>query len=210
LNIGQEAAHAGSWIAQAVWFDDLSPGLPATGEWLELGDTAGTHLLTNPSRPDLANQWERWWYWVDGYTDGSHYHEYGIQQAPVGDGVLRTWIIQWDGSVSGWGIYECENGTCYKKNTDTLLWRDPTTMTKQELTLGSEVNYFGMNYNTNSNVFMAQNMWMREANGSWPGWSGNVQVQIDAGCSTYPTHFCLNGSWNAPAPPYTNWRNNKP
>ena len=208
LNIAQVPAQGGSWISQGLWFNNI--GSPNPGSYLEIGDTAGTgndFLVNGVQRP---NQWERWWYWVDGYTDGTHYHAYGIKSAP-NDGLPRTWIIQYDSVYANWGLWVCENSICDRWGS-VPNWTLPSQQTNQEVVAGMEVNYYGMNTNTNSNVFQDGTLRIREPDGvTWSANWPNSQVQIDAGCgSGYPTNYCLNGIWLDPANPGNNWRNNKP
>lgn len=202
LNISNDSALAGEFIAQAVWFYDLGS---TDQHWLEIGDTAGSGKIDGHQ-----NYWERWWYWVDGSNYPTTYIEHGISTSP-NDGATRTYIIQWEASESQWAVYICSGGTCTREGATP--WISPSAMGSQFEETGLEVSVDDNNLNSNSPVFQDAGIQSRTFYyETWSSWDGNnVSWEIAAGCGFgYPTNFCLNGSWNAGPPPYDNWRNNKP
>jgi hypothetical protein len=204
LNISNDAARSGNFIAQAIWFFDGNCGATCP-HWLEIGDTAGTGRMENHQ-----NFWERWWYWVDGSNgpDVPYYREHGIDISP-NDGVSRTYIIQWEPTELVWGLYICP-GSCIREGS--APWVSPASMGSQFEEVGLEVSRDILNTNSNSAIFLDSRMMTRQYQGGWGGWSSSsVNVQIDAGCGFgYPSNYCLNGIWNQTPPPYDNWRNDKP
>jgi len=200
LNISNDAAISGNFIAQVVWFfGDCGTPCP---NWLEIGDTAGTGQIQGNT-----DKWERWWYWVDRTTPT--YIEHGIGVA-ANDGLSRTYIIQWEPTENQWGVYICP-GACIREGSS--VWRSPGSMGQQTEETGLEVSTDVNNTNSNSALMIDSALQTRAySNHQWSGWSSNAaNAEIDAGCGFgYPTNYCLNGIWNAGPPPYDNWRNNKP
>lgn len=198
LNISEDAAHAGGFSARVLWFNDLD-----TLKWLEVGDTAGTGRID-------AHQfsWERWWYWVDGTAPT--YIEHGIAPSP-NDNSSHTYFIQWDGAAAGWGIYICTPSVCTKEGSAT--WVPPTSIPHQSVATGLEVTGSAMNMNANAaNVVVTRMNTRQVSDGLWYGLPG-ASAEINSGCGSpaiYPANYCLNGSFNAPTPPWDNWTHNKP
>lgn len=203
LNITNDAALSGNFIAQAAWFFDLCV-LEDCLRWLEIGDTAGTGMIQG--REDF---WERWYYWVDGTNYPTTYIEHGIAPSP-NDGLQRTYFIQWEASESLWALYLC-SPTCIRQGS--APWIPPTSMGVQFQETGLEVSVHVNNLNSNSAVIQDKFIQSRNAGSLvYSGWtSSNVNVEITAGCGFgYPTSYCLNGTWDVPPPPYDKWNNNKP
>lgn len=209
LNISQPAALAGGFLEHTLWlYSDYTiqpDGTCPTCTWLEIGDSAG-----------FANQWWRWFYWVDGTTG---YVEHAISQAP-NDNAWRSYEIQWEGSgvTQGWKLYL--NGSQvggYSSTTPIITWKAPNLMANQRASSGLEATNSAFylsggnsNSNTGTDTFNVTPLQLRSVTCcTWWNWPSNyADVDGPQPCPASPPYACYNGE-NATTGPAT-WNSNKP
>src|SRR5437773_1709551 len=117
LNITADAAHAGEFIAESMWFIGL--GTSAT-TMLKVGITGGTSTMIGN-----RNMWERWYYYVDDTVPGTFYLN-GLVQAP-NDNMNRHYQLEAFPDGSGqWSVLAGCDPACWGTY---VQWADPTNTT---------------------------------------------------------------------------------
>jgi hypothetical protein len=195
LNITESAAHSGQFIAEAMWFTGI--GTSAT-TYLKVGITGGTSTMIGN-----ANQWQRWYYYVDATVPGTIQLN-GIIEAP-NDNISRHYQLEAFPDGSGqWSVLAGCDPACWGVY---VWWADPNNTTVFNNTLymvGLEVTPGVMNSSSNAPTFNDHYLgainWVTKG-GELPAYS----AQVDRPCSLNSVPFCLNGNGTG-----TNWDNNKP
>jgi hypothetical protein len=209
LNISQDGANAGGWIAQSVWYYN-NPNNSQNFSYLEITDSGGTGFGPGNPKPYL---WERWWKWVDGYTDGGVFGAatgtYTVNYMQVGpnDGVRYHRVIKWESGTT-WSIQTCTAAdVCTPWATKS--WLDPAQLIEPRPSAGLEVSALVMNDNANTgtSTFQDDTMQIMNTAGAWGPWPASTS-DTDNGCPSGIVPFCLNGVFGTPY--YDNWQNNKP
>ena len=209
LNISQDGANAGGWIQETIWLYN-NPNSLNNYSYLEILDSGGTGFGSGNNKPYL---WERWWAWIDGYTNAGQSgaatgtYTKNFMAAAASDGAHRHYVIKWQ-SGSTWSLQICNVQDVCTPVATSGAWLAPGEFIQPRAATGMEVSaiVFNDNSNTGTATFESDTMQLMDTSGTWGPWTSHL-ADVDNPCGSFITGFCLNGVM---AGTNDNWRNNKP